>query len=49
MTLPLALVTFKMASKVYIEETCKKFDLITEIVFRFLSFGDFEVPIVIEN
>ena len=49
MTLRLALMTFKMASKVYIEETDKKFDLITEIVFRFLGFGDFKVPIVIEN
>ena len=45
----LASVTFKMASKVhvFIEETDKNFDLIMEILFRFLGFGDF--PIVIEN
>ena len=29
------------------EETDKNFDLIMEILFRFLGFGDF--PIVIEN
>ena len=45
----LASVTFKMASKVFIEETDKNFDLITEILIRFLGFGDFKVPIVIEN
>ena len=44
-----ASVTFKMASKVFIEETDKNFDLIKEILFRFLGFGDFKVPIVIEN
>ena len=33
--------TFKMASKVFIEETDKSFDFITEILFRFLGFGDF--------
>ena len=49
MTSRLASVTFKMASKVFIEETDKNFDLITEILFRFLGFGDFKVPIVIEN
>ena len=42
-------VTFKIASKVFIEETDKNFDLITEILIRFLGFGDFKVPIVIEN
>ena len=42
-------VTFKMASKVFIEETDKKFDFITEILFRFLGFGDFKVSTVIEN
>ena len=45
----LASITSKMASKVFIEETDKNFDLITEILIRFLGFGDFKVPIVIEN
>ena len=45
----LASVAFKMASKVFIEETEKNFDFITEILFRFLVFGDFKVPIVVEN
>ena len=45
----LASVTFKMASKVFIEETDKNFDFITEILLRFLGFGDFKVSIVIEN
>ena len=49
MTLRLASVTFKMASKVVIEEMDKNFDFTTEILFRFLGFGDFEVSIVIEN
>ena len=49
MTSHLASVTFKMASKVFIEETDKNFDFITEILFRFLGFGDFKVSIVIEN
>ena len=49
MTSHLASVSFKMASKVFIEETDKNFDLITEIHFRFLGFGDFKVPIVIKN
>ena len=49
MTSRLASVTFKMASKVFIEETDKNFDFITEILFRFLGFGDFKVSIVIEN
>ena len=39
----------KMASKVFIDETDKKFDFITEILLRFLGFGDFKVSIVIEN
>ena len=46
MTSSLASVTFKMASKVFIEETDKNFEFITEIQFQF---GDFKVPIVIEN
>ena len=49
MTSRLASVTFKMASKVFIEETDKNFDFITEILFRFLGFGDFKVSIFIEN
>ena len=49
MTSRLASVTFKLASKVFIEETDKNFDFITEILFRFLGFGDFKVSIVIEN
>ena len=38
-----------MASKVFIEETNENFELITEILFWFLGFGDFKIPIVIEN
>ena len=49
MTSRLASVAFKMASKVFIEETDKNFEFITEILFRFRRFGDFKVPIVIEN
>ena len=37
MTSRLASVTFKMASKVFIEETDKYFDFITEILFDFLD------------
>ena len=37
MTSRLASVTFKMASKVFIEETDKDFDFITDILFRFLG------------
>ena len=47
MTSRLATVIFKMASKVFIEEMDKNFDLIKEILVRFLGFGDFKVPIVI--
>ena len=49
MTSRLVSVTFKMASKVFIEETDKNFDFITEILFPFHRFGDFKVSIVIEN
>ena len=49
MTSRLASATFKMASKMFIEETDKNYDLITEILFRFLGFGYFNVSIVIEN
>ena len=40
---------FQMASKVFIEKTDKNFDLIKEMLFRFLRFGGFKVSIVIEN
>ena len=40
----LASMTFKLASKVFIEETDKTFDFIAEILFI-----DFKVSIVIEN
>ena len=49
MTSRLTSVTFKTAIKVFIEETDKNFDFITEILFRFLGFRDFKVPIVIKN
>ena len=49
MTSRFASETFKIASKIFIEETDKNFDFITEILFRFLRFGDFKVFIVIEN
>ena len=48
MTSRLSSVTFKMVSNVFIE-TDTNFDLVKEILFRFLVFGDFNVPIVIEN
>ena len=40
---------FQNGDKVFIEETDKNFDFITEIPFQFLGFGDFKVSIVIEN
>ena len=49
MTLRLASVTFKMASKVFIEETDKNFEFIKEILFRFLESGDFKIAIVLEK
>ena len=49
MTSRLASVTFKMASEMFSEQTDKTFDFITEILFRFLGFGDFKVSIVIET
>ena len=49
MTSRLASVTFKVVSKVFIEEADESFDFINEILFRFLGFGDFKVPFVIEN
>ena len=49
MTSLLASVNFKTASTLFIEEADKNFDFITEILFRFLGFGDFKVSIVMEN
>ena len=49
MTSRLALVTLKMASKVFFEETDKNFDFITEIPLRFLGFGDSKISIVMKN
>ena len=49
MTSCLASVTFKMASKVFLEETDKNFEFITEILYRCLAPGDFKIAIVIEN
>ena len=49
LTSRLASVTVKMASKVFIKETDKNFDSITEIPFRFLGFGDFKVSIFVES
>ena len=40
---------FQNGEQVFIEETDKNFDFITEILFRFLGFGDFKVSIVMEN
>ena len=45
MTSRLASVTFKMANKVFIEETDKNFDFITEIPFRFLGVGDLKLDL----
>ena len=49
MTSRLASVTLKMASKVSIEETDNNFHFSTDILFRFLGFGDVKVSIIIEN
>ena len=43
MTSRLPSVTFKMASKVFIEAMDENSDFITEILFRFLGFGGFKV------
>ena len=40
---------FQNGEQMFTEETDKNFDFITEILFRFLGFGDFKVYIVIEN
>ena len=42
-------VSFKMASKVFIEEVDKVFEFLTDILFRFLGFGDVKILIVTEN
>ena len=42
MTSRLVSVTFKMVSKVFIEETDKNLDFITEILFRFPGFRGFK-------
>ena len=47
MTSSLASVTFKMANKVFIEETDTNFELSRQ--FWFLGPGDFKIPIVIEK
>ena len=49
MTSLVASVTFKMVSKVFIKETGKNFEFIMEILFRFLRFRDFKIPIDIEK
>ena len=49
MTSRIASVTFKMASKVFIEEKDKNFEFIKEILFRCLASEDFKIAIVIEN
>ena len=38
-----------MASKVFIEEVDKVFEFLTDILFRFLGFGDVKILIVTEN
>ena len=40
MTSRLASVTFKMASKAFIKEMDKNFDFTTDLLIRFLGFGD---------
>ena len=50
MTSRLASVTFKMANKVFIEETdTKKFRIYDSNTFRFLGSGDFKISVVIEK
>jgi len=45
MTSHLASVTFNMASKVFIEETDRNFEFITEILFRFLGLDILRSPL----
>ena len=40
---------FQNGNKVFVEETDNNLDFTTEILLRFLGFGDFKVSIVIEN
>ena len=49
MTSRLALVTFKMAIKLSIEETDYNFEFRTGVLFRYLGFCDIKIPTVIEN
>ena len=49
MTSRLASVTFKMANKVFIEETNKNFQFITAILFRFLDLEILRALSVIEK
>ena len=46
---PSSMMSLLAASIVFIEETDKNFDFITEIRFRFHGFGDFKGSLVIEN
>lgn len=45
----LASKTFKMASKVLVEETDKKIEFLLDILYRFHRFGNVKMPIVREN
>ena len=49
MTSRLALVTFKMAIKLSIEETDNSFEFRTDVVFRYLGFCVIKIPVVLEN
>ena len=49
MTSRLASVNFKMANKVFIEETDKNFEFTTVMLYRFLWSGDFKIAIVIDK
>ena len=40
---------FKVLNKVFVEEIGKNLKYPTDILLRSLSFGDIEIPIVIEN
>lgn len=40
---------FKELNKVFVEEIGKNLEYPTDILLRSLSFGDIEIPIVIEN
>ena len=40
---------FKVLNKVFVEEIGKNLEHPTDILLRSLSFGDIEIPIVIEN